>query len=128
MNIAIGLQVVFGSLTTGLSAAISSRKGSLITAVFGGILTILATYLARVRGSGEPERSRARAQDFASFIRDMEAAMLDRGWQVSAGSGDGGERDPLDDEVDAFRRRFEELMGNTTNPSERKVAASKNSV
>jgi hypothetical protein len=126
MNIAIGLQVVFGSLTTGLSAALVSRKGSLVTSVFGGISTVLATYLARVRGSGEPERSNARAQDFASFIRDLEAAMLDRGWQVSA--GEGGARDQLDDEVDEFRRRFEELMGNTTNPSERKVAASKNSV
>jgi hypothetical protein len=122
MNVAIGLQVIFGSLTTGLSAAITSRQGSLITAVFGGILTVLATYLARMRGSGEPERSRARAQDFASFVRDLEALMVDHGCEVS-GAGTG--RD-LEEDIRVFRSRFEELMGNTTNPSGRKDAASKN--
>jgi hypothetical protein len=82
VNIAIGLQVLFGALTTGLAAAVPGRKAGLITSIFGGILTLLASYLARVRGSGEPERSKERAKDFANFIRDANAAILDRGWLV----------------------------------------------
>jgi hypothetical protein len=82
INIAIGLQVFFGALVTGIAAAVDHKKAGLITSIFGGILTMLATYLAKVRGSGEPERSRARSKDFANFIRDAEAACMDRGWII----------------------------------------------
>ncbi|KAF7290660.1 SLATT-fungal domain-containing protein [Mycena indigotica] len=101
LNAAIGLQVVFGALTTGLSAALSGHKISIMTAVLGGMSTIVASYLARVRGSHEPEHSIARGKDLDAFIRDCEVFVLDHGHTVGA---------ELDDKVKAFRDRFEELM------------------
>jgi hypothetical protein len=80
VTLAIGFQVLLGALTTGLSAALPGRRSSIATSIMGGILTVLASYLAKTRGTNEPEHSRARAKDFSNFIRDAEAVILDRGW------------------------------------------------
>lgn len=44
--------------------------------------TIVATFLARLRGSSEPDLSRDRARDFKAWIRDAEAVVQDHGWLV----------------------------------------------
>ncbi|KAF7305513.1 SLATT-fungal domain-containing protein [Mycena chlorophos] len=105
LNAAIGLQVVFGALTTGLSAALSGHKVSIMTAVLGlgGMSTILASYLARVRGSNEPEVSIARGKDLEGFIRECEVFVLDHGHVTGP---------EFDDKLAEYRNRFEEMMGN----------------
>jgi len=116
MNVAIGLQIILGALTTGISAATSGKASSLATATFGGVLTLLASYLARVRGSGEPERSKARAKDFGNLIRDIDSAIIDRGWMVNKRKNgepvNEHEKDDIDAEIENFRLRFENLMLN----------------
>ncbi|OSD00392.1 hypothetical protein PYCCODRAFT_1437514 [Trametes coccinea BRFM310] len=103
LNVAIGAQVVLGALTTGVAAATSGRQTSIATSVLGGMSTLAASYLAKARGSGEPEVSYIRLRDLESFIRDCEAYMLDKG------SYAGHE---YDNRVERYRRRFEEIMGN----------------
>ena len=48
-------------------------------ASLGAISTILASYLAKVRGSGEPEFSTIHARELNTFLRDIEAFILDHG-------------------------------------------------
>ena len=48
-------------------------------AVLGGVSTILASYLAKVRGSGEPEFSSIRARELNSFLREIRAFVVDDG-------------------------------------------------
>lgn len=69
----------------------------------GGLSTIVASYLARTRGSNEPELSIIRVKDLDQFIRECQAFILD------SGHLDGHEHD---EKVIAFRGRFEELLGN----------------
>lgn len=69
----------------------------------GGLSTLTASYLARARGSNEPELSTIRVKDLDQFIRECEAFSLD------SGHLDGHE---YDDRVIGFRNRFEELLGN----------------
>jgi hypothetical protein len=69
----------------------------------GGFSTIVASYLARARGSNEPELSIARVKDLEQFLRECEAFHMDHGHKVSHDQ---------DDKIDGFRRRFEELLGN----------------
>ncbi|KAJ7074680.1 hypothetical protein C8F01DRAFT_1274211 [Mycena amicta] len=102
LNIAIGLQVVFGALTTGLSAALSGHHVSLMTAVLGGMSTVVATYLARVRGTNEPEVSIARGKDLEGFVRECEVFVLDYGYLIG---------NDYDAKLKVFRNRFEEMMG-----------------
>jgi len=103
LNVAIGMQVVLGSLTTALSAATTGRQTSIAVSILGGLSTLTASYLARARGSNEPELSTIRVKDLDQFIRECEAFSLD------SGHLDGHE---YDDRVTAFRSRFEELLGN----------------
>ncbi|KAJ7736779.1 hypothetical protein DFH07DRAFT_966761 [Mycena maculata] len=77
--IAIGMQVVLGALTTGLSAVTSGRQTSIATAILGGFATIVASYLARARGSHEPELSITRCKDSEHYIRECEIFILDFG-------------------------------------------------
>lgn len=79
------------------------RQTSIMTAILGGISTIVASYLARARGSNEPENSLSKIRDLEQFIRDLEAFRLDHG-HVSG--------DKHDTEISRFRARFEELLGN----------------
>lgn len=123
LNIAIGLQVLLGALVTGLSSSIPPGKVSsspsshtlsgsaapqagIVTSILGGLSTLVASYLARMRGSREPELSLSRTKDLEHFIRDAKAFELDHG-----GVTDGTK----DSELDEFRRRLEELLGNNTN-------------
>ncbi|KAI0776917.1 hypothetical protein BD413DRAFT_469016 [Trametes elegans] len=103
LNCAIGAQVVLGALTTGVAAATTGRQTSIATSILGGMSTLAASYLAKARGSGEPEISSIRCRDLEGFIRDCQAFMLDKGFMV------GTEYDSI---VDRYRRRFEEIMGN----------------
>ena len=48
-------------------------------ASLGAISTILASYLAKVRGSGEPEFSTIHARELNTFLRDIEAFIMDHG-------------------------------------------------
>ncbi|KZS87868.1 hypothetical protein SISNIDRAFT_460476 [Sistotremastrum niveocremeum HHB9708] len=79
LNISIGLQVLIGALITGLAAITTGRQTSIVTSVLGGCSTLVASYLAKARGSGEPEISRGRSRDLEKLIRDMEAFILDFG-------------------------------------------------
>ncbi|KAJ7463921.1 hypothetical protein B0H11DRAFT_83693 [Mycena galericulata] len=103
LNAAIGMQVVLGSLTTGLSAATSGRQTSLTIAVLGGLSTVVASYLARARGSNEPELSIARCKDLDQYIRECETFMMDLGHLTD---------NEHDQRLNKLRERFEELLGN----------------
>ncbi|RDB29423.1 hypothetical protein Hypma_014925 [Hypsizygus marmoreus] len=111
LNVAIGLQVLLGSLTTGLSAVTTGRQTAIVTTVLGGLATITASYLARARGSNEPELSITRAKDLEKFIRECQVFLMDHGHVYTA---------EHDDELFAFRDKFEEVMGNAI--GERKLS------
>jgi len=111
LNLAIGLQVLLGALVTGLSAAVSPSRVGLTTSILGGMSTLVASYLARMRGSNEPELSITRAKDLDQFIRECNAFQMDRGHIT------GSEEDQT---LEGFRKRFEELLGNAN--GERKLS------
>lgn len=69
----------------------------------GALATLVASYLARARGSNEPELSITRVKDLEQFIRECESFKLDHGTTT------GNEHDQ---ELENKRRRFEELLGN----------------
>ncbi|KAG1770662.1 hypothetical protein EDD22DRAFT_987207 [Suillus occidentalis] len=100
LNIAIGLQVLLGSLTTGL------RHDRNTWRVTWALATLVASYLARMRGSNEPELSITRVKDLDQFLRDCRAFQLDHG--QTHGTSENG----LDKRVEELRSRFEELLGN----------------
>ncbi|KAK7036718.1 hypothetical protein VNI00_011383 [Paramarasmius palmivorus] len=82
----------------------------------GGLSTLVASYLARARGSGEPELSITRTKDLEQFIREAEAFKMDFGHEH------GHEHDSR---LDYFRDRFEDLLGNASgndDARERKLA------
>jgi len=113
LNIAIGLQVLLGSLTTGLSAqAVSGGKSAAgATTALGALATLVAAYLARARGSNEPELSTTRTKDLEQFIRECRTFQLDHGHLHGI---------EYDADIVGFRQRFEELLGNAN--GERKLA------
>ncbi|KAG0709411.1 hypothetical protein DFH29DRAFT_888292 [Suillus ampliporus] len=106
LNIAIGLQILLGSLTTGLSAVTVGRQTSIMTAIFGGLSTLVASYLARMRGSSEPELSITRVKDLDEFLRDCKAFQMDHGHE------NGTTENGLNQRVEELRSKFEELLGN----------------
>jgi len=119
LNIAIGLQVLLGSLTTGLSAAATSGKSAAVqTTILGALATLVASYLARARGSGEPELSNERVKNLDQFIRETKAFVLDH----SDGRFDSDPK--IDAEVINIRQRLEVLLGNTTKGREIKSSQS----
>lgn len=65
--------------------------------------TLAASYLAKTRGTGEPEASQAMVQELESFVRDCKACMLDRGHHVG---------EAHDELVQSFRDRLEQILGN----------------
>ncbi|EIN04205.1 hypothetical protein PUNSTDRAFT_108690 [Punctularia strigosozonata HHB-11173 SS5] len=111
LNVAIGMQVLLGALTTGLAAATRGRSTSIVVAIFGGASTCVATYLARARGTGEPENSKIRVRLLDHFIRDCDHIIFDEGYHV------GHIRDHYDDRLDELRRRLEEILGNNSDNS-----------
>jgi hypothetical protein len=69
----------------------------------GALSTLVASYLARARGSNEPELSIARTKDLEQFIRECRAFQMDHGHMIG---------NDLDSDLINFRRRYEELLGN----------------
>jgi len=114
LNAAIGLQVLFGSLTTGLSAlsVAGGPSAAKATTAVGALSTLIASYLARARGSNEPELSIARTKDLEQFIRECRTFQMDHGHMI----GDGHDKDLV-----RFRGRYEELLGNGN--EERKLSS-----
>ncbi|KAF9492379.1 hypothetical protein BDN71DRAFT_1451572 [Pleurotus eryngii] len=107
LNIAIGMQVLLGALTTAVSAATSGRSTSIATSVLGGLATLVASYLARARGSNEPELSITRVKDLEHFKRECEAFIMDHGHKIE-------ETGPLVDKMNNLRYKFEDLLGNAS--------------
>ncbi|KAI0065212.1 hypothetical protein BV25DRAFT_1822345 [Artomyces pyxidatus] len=103
LNIAIGLQVLIGALTTALGAALSGKQTSVAISILGGSSTLLASYLARARGSNEPEASMTRVRALAHFLREVRGFELDHGHEVGS---------DFDAQIDAFRVGLERLLGN----------------
>jgi SMODS and SLOG-associating 2TM effector domain len=62
VNIVLALQVIVGALITGIAAAAAPESSRISTSVLGGISTLIAGFLARVRGSGEPELSKEKIE------------------------------------------------------------------
>ena len=50
-----------------------------VVAALGAISTMLASYLAKVRGSGEPEFSTIRTRELNTFLREVDAFIMDHG-------------------------------------------------
>jgi hypothetical protein len=74
--------------------------------VLGGMSTMVASYLARMRGSSEPELSITRVKDLDQFLRDCAAFQMDHGHEY------GTPENKLDITLNELRKRFEELLGN----------------
>ena len=71
--------------------------------VLGGLSTLAASYLAKARGSGEPELSTARAKDLEKFKRECEAFIEDYGHEHGHSH---------DQRINELRAQFEMLLGN----------------
>jgi hypothetical protein len=71
----------------------------------GGASTCVASYLARARGSKEPELSISRVKDLDMFIRECEA------FETDFGHHEGSEYDLR---LNALRKKFEELLGHAS--------------
>ena len=67
--------------------------------VLGSLATLVASYLARTRGSSEPETSLLREQALNNFIRRLRSFILDSGF-----------RDGHDQVVENFRNELERLL------------------
>ncbi|KAF9530662.1 hypothetical protein CPB83DRAFT_762661 [Crepidotus variabilis] len=78
-----------------------------MTAILGGIATLVASYIARVRGSNEPEKSLMRAKDLDQFIREAELFNMDYGHLGSTPE----EKEKYDESLTGFRIRLEEILG-----------------
>ena len=105
LNGAIGLQVVLGTLTTGLSVVTSGKQTAIMTAILGGISTVLASFLAKMRGSHEPEFSSLRVKELDRFIRECETFILDHGHEA-VGGPDSEWREKLQE----YRNRLESIL------------------
>ena len=79
------------------------RTQSLLTKTKGGLSTVVASYLARARGSNEPELSITRVKDLEQFLRECKAFSMDHGHTLG---------NECDAQLDGLRQRFEELLGN----------------
>ena len=72
----------------------------------GGLATLVASYMARARGSGEPELSITRVKDLEQFLRDCRAFQMDHAHEYST------PENGLNNRLEDLRRKFEELLGN----------------
>ena len=86
-----------------------SNGGTLLNDVFilfyilGALSTLVASYLARARGSNEPELSITRTKDLDQFIRECQTFQMDHGHMIGNG---------FDNDLIRFRNKFEQLLGN----------------
>lgn len=69
----------------------------------GGAGTAISSYIARSRGTNEPQASEQRATDLQKFLRDINAFI-----------GDHGDKDGLEhnSQITTFRERFNDILGN----------------
>jgi len=111
LNLAIALQIILGALITALSSALKPSKVGVTTSVLGGLSTLTASFLARMRGSGEPELSVTRTRDLEQFLRVLDAFKTDRG-HIRDGQEDA--------KIEELRNRFEEILGLTNANGEQK--------
>ncbi|KAI0296984.1 hypothetical protein B0F90DRAFT_1939095 [Multifurca ochricompacta] len=103
LNVAIGVQVVLGALTTGLGAALSGKSSFVGISVLGGASTLAASYLTRARGSNEPEFSLLHAKSFNQFLREVHGFKLDhrhKNWPCTRRR------------IEEFRLGLEGILGN----------------
>jgi hypothetical protein len=63
----------------------------------------VASYLARAKGSNEPDFSRNRARQLKHFLREIDAFILDHEYEV-------GEK--WDEKINGFRLGLENMLGN----------------
>ncbi|KAI0285714.1 hypothetical protein BC826DRAFT_1189569 [Russula brevipes] len=101
-NIALALQVLFGTLTTGVGAALGGKHSVAGIALLGGASTMVASYLARTKGSNEPQFSLLRSQALNHFLREIEAFVLDHGHEVGS---------KWDHQIVGFRLGLERILG-----------------
>ena len=93
------------ALTSGI---MTHTQIGISVAVLGSLATLVASYLARTRGTGEPETSLLREQALNNFIRRLRSFILDAGLQ------DGHDR-----VVENFRNELERLL-NPSDPNAKK--------
>ncbi|KAH9056317.1 hypothetical protein EDB87DRAFT_1261251 [Lactarius vividus] len=105
INIAIALQVLLGALTTALGASLHGNSIRITIAILGSLSTLVASYLARTRGTSEPESSLLRERALDHFIRNLRAFVLDHGMEEGH-----------DQAVENFRKEFERLL-NASDPN-----------
>jgi len=101
-NIALGLQVLVGALTTALGAALSGKNTAVAISILGATSTLITSYLARTKGSNEPQTSLLRAQALEHFLREIEGFILDHGHEVG---------DKWDYKIKGFRLGLEKILG-----------------
>ena len=63
----------------------------------------MASYLARAKGSNEPDFSRGRARQLKHFLREIDAFILDHEHEI-------GEK--WDEKIKGFRLGLENMLGN----------------
>ncbi|KAI0276215.1 hypothetical protein BGY98DRAFT_919677 [Russula aff. rugulosa BPL654] len=102
-NVALALQVLLGALTTALGAALSGKDTSVAVSILGGASTLVASFLARTKGTNEPQASTFRAQALDHFLREIEAFDLDHGHEFG---------NKWDDKISGFRLGLERILGN----------------
>ncbi|KAI9435144.1 hypothetical protein H4582DRAFT_1817848, partial [Lactarius indigo] len=102
LNTAIGLQVLIGALTTALGAALSGKNTSVAISILGGAATLIASYLARMRSSNEPESSRLRADALNHFLREIKGFQMDHGHELGH---------EWDEKINGFRLGLENTLG-----------------
>lgn len=106
--------------TRGFPTRVALQIGTVVS-VLGGLSTILASYLAKVRGSGEPEYSTIRTRELNSYLREVGTFVLDHGSLHSSGfviylsltsSAYAGDKTGTEheDQITAFRERFEAII------------------
>ncbi|KAK0429747.1 hypothetical protein EV421DRAFT_1946385 [Armillaria borealis] len=114
MNIAIGIQLLVGALTTAISALVTGTRDAISITI---VLPILVFIILPARGYIErlqqhsspepedrtkPERSLMVARDLEQFIRECKAFLVDFGSSTE---------DVHKREVQRLRNRFEEILG-----------------
>jgi len=107
LNGAIGLQVLLGTLTTGLAVVTSGKQTAIMTTVLGGVSTVVASFLAKMRGSNEPEFSTQRAKELERFVRECETFILDYGHEAVGGPGS-----EWREKLQEYRNRLESILKN----------------
>jgi SMODS and SLOG-associating 2TM effector domain len=71
--------------------------------MLGGASTLVASYLARTKGTNEPQASKYRAKALDHFLREIESFDLDHGHEMG---------DKWDEKIGGFRLGLESILGN----------------